>query len=222
MKEQLAQAKQTALQEAIEQAKLDYELAQERRDMFANAFKTQQKSVTDLNRATIQYNILKRDVETNTELYNGLLERLKQTGLTPGQDFGNIHLIERGKPSFDVYSPRIFRNLSIALILGVFLGVVLAFLVDHFDSSLRFRGGPRTACEFTDLSIIPMIPELIENGKRKLNAAGSIQLSIPGQRALGSYVRRHSRNSLLLPRNLIVHLPLQCCFLAQMVLLRRS
>ncbi len=180
-KEQLVEAKEAALDEAIEQAKLDYELAQERRNMFAEAYRTQQKSVTDLNRATIQYNILKRDVETNTQLYEGLLERLKQAGLTPGQDFGNIHLIETGQPSFVVYSPRVFRNLSIALLLGVFLGVVLAFLVDHFDSSIRSQEELEGLVGLPTLSVIPLIPELAERGRRRLNSESSVQLSIPGE-----------------------------------------
>ena len=42
----------------------------------------QQQLVNQLETASIQYNIIRREVETNQKIYEGILERLKQTSVT--------------------------------------------------------------------------------------------------------------------------------------------
>ena len=42
------------------------------------------KEVLDLQGRSIRYSILKRDVDTNRSLYDGLLQRLKEVGVAGG------------------------------------------------------------------------------------------------------------------------------------------
>lgn len=177
--QQLVREKEAALKGAVEQEKIDFQLAQSRRDMLAQAFASQKSLVNDLNKATIPYNILKREVETNRELYDGLLGRLKEAGITPGLEFGNIHIVERGRPNLEIYSPSIFRNLSIAAILGMFLGVGLAFLVDYFDNSIKAQEELEEYLGLPNLSVIPSIPELFGGNRKQLEPRRSSDGNLP-------------------------------------------
>ena len=53
---------------------------------------------TNCSRNSIQYNILKREVETNKDLYEGLLQRLKEAGVSAGLRSSNIHIVRRRAP----------------------------------------------------------------------------------------------------------------------------
>ena len=183
VKKQLTQEKQVALDAAREQARLEYELAQDRRNLFAGALETQKEAVGKLNEATIEYNILKREVESDKVLYDGLLGRLKEAGISPGQELGNINIIELGVPALIPYSPQIFRNLTVAGCLGLFLGVVLAFLFDYFDSSITSQEELETLLGVPTLSVIPEIPESVGSGHRKLLRTSGVVHIVPQRTA---------------------------------------
>jgi capsular exopolysaccharide synthesis family protein len=76
----------------------------------------------------IRYNILKREVDTNRELYEGLLQRYKEISAEAGITTNNISIIDRAEPPILPVSPRPFVNLTLALLFGIVasIGAVLA------------------------------------------------------------------------------------------------
>ena len=90
----------------------------------------------DQRRRSIQYNIFQRDVDTNRELYNGLLQRYKEIGVAGGVGSNNVSVVDRAKiPGAPAY-PRPFLNLLIALVIGLGVGVGLALLREQMDETL--------------------------------------------------------------------------------------
>lgn len=136
VQQQLKSEKAAVLARSRQQARLDLESAEARRRMAAEALAEQKALVNDFHDASIKYNILKREVDTNRNLYEGLLERLRQTGLFAGFHFGNIQLVEPGRPNPRVYSPNVIWNMGIALLLALSLGMCLALLLDTWDTSI--------------------------------------------------------------------------------------
>ncbi len=55
------------------------------------------KEVLDLQGRSIRYNILKRDVDTDRAIYNGLLQRLNEVGVTGGTGANNIAVVDRAE-----------------------------------------------------------------------------------------------------------------------------
>ena len=106
-----------------------------------------------------KYNILKREVETNRNLYDGLLERLRQTGVLAGFQFGNIQLVEPGRPSRIVDSPRVAWNLGLAVLLGLSLGVCLVLLLDSWDTSIATPEEAEHALALPLLGGVPLMRE---------------------------------------------------------------
>ena len=56
----------------------------------------------------VQYNILKREVDTNKQLYEGLLQRLKEAGVSAGMNASNIRVVDAAVPPTRPVRPRPF------------------------------------------------------------------------------------------------------------------
>jgi polysaccharide biosynthesis transport protein len=68
---------------------------------------------------SIRYNILRREVDTNRELYNGLLQRYKEVSAEAGVTTNNISVIDIAMPPKAPSSPRPAMNMALALLLGL-------------------------------------------------------------------------------------------------------
>lgn len=93
--------------------------------------------VLDLQSRSIKYNILRRDADTNRQLYDGLLQRYKEIGVAGGVGTNNISVVDRATPPTSRYAPRLGLNLSLAILLGLFGGVLLAFLFEYLDDTIK-------------------------------------------------------------------------------------
>lgn len=82
----------------------------------------------DLQDRSIRYNMLKREVDTNRQLYDGLLQRFKEIGVAGNVGANNISVVDPADPPGNPSSPRLAFNLALAAIFGLFAGVVAALL----------------------------------------------------------------------------------------------
>jgi polysaccharide biosynthesis transport protein len=157
VRDQLVREKKAALARHIEQARLDLEGAEVRRRLTLEALDQQKGLVNEFHNASIQYNILKREVDTNRNLYDGLLERLRQTGVMAGFQFGNIHVIEPGRPRGVPDSPKVFWNMALASLLGLALGFTVVILLDYWDDSISSLDEVEQLSPVPSLGSLPLI-----------------------------------------------------------------
>lgn len=115
--------------------------------------------VLDLQSRSIQYNILKREVDTNRELYDSLLQRYKEIGVAGNVGTNNISVVDRAEVPESRHSPVLSRNLAIGLLLGVFAGVLAAFLLHHLDRSIH---SPKALEALAHRPVLGVIPRLAE------------------------------------------------------------
>ena len=135
----------------------DYRAAVERENMLQQAFKDQQREADLIAEKSVQYNILKREADTNKQLYVGLLEKLKETGVSTSMKATNIRVIDPAYPPKKPDSPRIPLNLSLALLLGLSLGIGAAFLQEHLDNSFKTAGEIERFLQLPALASVPAI-----------------------------------------------------------------
>ena len=76
------------------------------------------QDVLDLQKRSIQYNILKREVDTNQSLYNGLLQRYKEVDIAGGVGANNIFIVDKAPLPGGPSSPNMSHALLISLALG--------------------------------------------------------------------------------------------------------
>lgn len=90
----------------------------------------------DQRRRSIQYNIFQRDVDTNRQLYDGLLQRYKEIGVAGGVGTNNVSIVDPAQVPERPSSPRPFLNLLIALVAGTIVGAGLAFVREQIDETI--------------------------------------------------------------------------------------
>ena len=112
--------------------------------------------VLELQKQNIQYNILKREVETNRGLYNNLLQRYKEVDLAGGVGTNNVFIVDRasGASSIDA---GLIRSLMLSLALGLGAGVGLAYLLEMLDERVR---APEELEQLSGLATLGIIPQI--------------------------------------------------------------
>lgn len=115
------------------------------------------KSVLDLQDRSIQYNILKREVDTNRSLYDGLLQRLKEVGVEAGVGTNNVTVVDPALAPGGPYKPNLPSNLNIAAVIGLLLGIGLAFFLEYLDDTLRHPEDMEKLTQLPVLGVIPLV-----------------------------------------------------------------
>ncbi len=143
----------------------DYVAAVRREGLVTQAFDAQQKQANQTAARAVQYNILKREVDTNKQLYDGLLGRLKEAGVSAGLKASNIRIVDPAVPPTKPTKPRRFLNLTLALVVGLACGTGVAFLQEHLDNTLKNAEDVEHFLQLPALAMIPAVESL--NGHRR-------------------------------------------------------
>lgn len=122
--------------------------------------------VLDTRGREIQYNILRREVDTNRTLYDGLLQRYKEIGVAGGVTTNNISVVDRAETPGGPSQPRPMQNLTTAGLIGLILGVGLAFALETMDQAIRKPADVETKLGVPALGSVP----LLEKGIRPMEA----------------------------------------------------
>ena len=155
------QLKEVDTQKQIELGKVqgrvrgDYVAAAQHEGMLRDAMEKQKQEANKLNESAIEYSLLRRDLETNRTLYEGLLERLKEAGVTAGLRSNNFRIVGPARRPVNPSEPNIPRNLTFALALGLTTGIGLAFVMEALDNTVRT---PEQAQGISALPSLGMIP----------------------------------------------------------------
>ncbi len=150
---------------AAQEITSDYLAALNREKLVRQEFEAQQKQANGMAEKSVQYNILKREVDTNKDLYNGLLQRLKEAGVSAGLKASNIRIVDPAKPPTKPAKPKVMFNLEIAALLGLGVGLGLALLQDHLDNTLKNPEDVELFLQLPALAFIPTVKSL--NGRSR-------------------------------------------------------
>jgi succinoglycan biosynthesis transport protein ExoP len=138
-----------SLKAAYESTQVREEALKQRVDALKNEF-------LDLQKRSIQYNILKREVDTNRELYTSLLQRFKEVDVASGVAVNNVYVVDKAAPGAPSSTPLI-RSLLQALALGLGLGAAVAYGLERLDDKIHSAEQVET---ITGLSVLGVIPKV--------------------------------------------------------------
>ena len=133
-----------------------YLAALKQEGMLAAQIKGLKTDVLDQEGRSIQYNIFKREVDTNRQLYDGLLQRYKEIGIAGGIGTNNMSIVDRAQMGGQ-FKPDLMRNLMLATMVGLLFGCLLALGFEYLDDSLK---APEDIEKQLGLSILGVIPKL--------------------------------------------------------------
>src|SRR5579885_3141253 len=158
----------------------------------------------------VQYNILKREAETNKQLYVSLLEKLKEAGLSAGLRSNNIRIVDPAMVPSAPARPQRARDITLALMVGLVGGIGLAFFREYLDNTVKTPDDIELLTSLPALAIVPTMGVLGYGGpRRRMLPGGRSAEAATGKAALVSHEQPQSqmaeafralRTSLLLSR----------------------
>ncbi|MBA2672799.1 polysaccharide biosynthesis tyrosine autokinase [Ramlibacter sp.] len=104
----------------------------------------------------IELNLLKREVDTNRTLYDGLLQRLKQVGVASNLTTNNVSIVDAAAQPLFPYKPNLQSNLMAGMGIGLFLGLCLVFVLEFMDDSIKFPEEIERALGLPLMGVIPV------------------------------------------------------------------
>jgi polysaccharide biosynthesis transport protein len=147
---------QTEIRKVAARLRGDYLAAVQRESMLRTALEQQKQEANKLNESAIEYSLLKRDVDANRTLSEGLLERLKEAGVTAGLRSNNFRIVDVARVPTSPSGPNLLKNLGFALALGLSTGIGLAFLLESMDNTVRTPEQAQTISALPSLGMIPL------------------------------------------------------------------
>src|SRR6266550_3137465 len=148
----------------------EYEAALRREKLLSQADAEQEKVVADQSSKAIHYDTLKREVDSSRQIYEAMLQRVKQAGLATAMRASNVLVVDPAKPPLRPYRPSFPINSAIGLFGGVFLGFGFVLLRERVDRRISAPGDAQTYLELPELGVIPLdeavIARQIGNGSQ--------------------------------------------------------
>ncbi len=143
----------------VERMRNDYMAAVGREQLLAAAVAKEKVEVGAVNQLLIEHSLLKRESDTNQQLYDNLLQRLKDATVSAGLRATNIHVIDPAKPPRRPVRPQKLLNTFIGLMVGLVLGLALAFVKEAVDTSIKSVDEAERLANAPALAVIPLARE---------------------------------------------------------------
>lgn len=118
-------------------------------------YEVQAHAVTADSEKTIKYDILKREVDSNRQLYEAMLQRVKESGVAAALKASNIRVVDPAKPPILPYRPKVALDMAMGLFLGAFFGAGYALTHDRTDRSIRAPGDSPKWLNVPELGVMP-------------------------------------------------------------------
>ena len=122
---------------AVEKIKARYAVAKAQEESLVEPLAEQEKQALELSRKLVEYNRLKRNAESDRQLYDSLLMRMKEAGVTGKLEFNNMHIIDPARVPGAPCRPDKKRNLTYAIVMGLLAGLVLSYGAHFYDDKIK-------------------------------------------------------------------------------------
>jgi uncharacterized protein involved in exopolysaccharide biosynthesis len=133
----LQKRKQQEVNRVINSLRNEYKVALAKEKTLKAALAAQKQESLILNKKAITYSVLRREAESTRELYELLIKRFKETTLTEDMRTGNISIIDMAEIPKEPVKPRKRLNIFLSLIVGLLLGIGLAFFFEYLDNTVK-------------------------------------------------------------------------------------
>jgi uncharacterized protein involved in exopolysaccharide biosynthesis len=154
--EQVQERMRAEIATAMRAVEAEYRVAKGREDALAGRLEAVKREGLDLNEKEIQYSALQRETSSNQQLYDVVLKRVKETGLSGGLETNNIRIVEEARVPNTPVRPRAVLNITLAVVVGLMLGGGLAFLREYFDNTIKTPDQVERLLGLPTLGIVPV------------------------------------------------------------------
>jgi polysaccharide biosynthesis transport protein len=151
--------------------------AQRRESLLTDAYTAETKHFSELAERGIRYEMLKHEADTNRQLFDSMLQKVKEARITSALRASNIRMLDKAKPPIRPYSPDKRASTAIGLLAGLCFGMVFVIARERSDRSMKAPGDIAAQLGLKELGTIPAAridPDV--RGRRWLLSKGSAEL----------------------------------------------
>lgn len=135
----------------------DLEAAQRRESMLQAAYTQQEALVSQGDSLAVRYNMLKSDVDSERRLYESLLQKVGEVGLSAALRTSTISIVDPAVAPLEPYAPNMTASVGVGLFGGSILGLAFSVLRTRSDRTLRAPGEAALHLQLRELGVIPSI-----------------------------------------------------------------
>jgi len=136
----------------------EHAILKSREEHLISAISQRERELHQVSKKALEYSILERDFNTNRDLYNLLLAKLKEADITGKVRPPLIEVVEPATISKDPIRPMKALNLVLGLLLGLISGMGLAFFTEYFRRTIRTAQDVTVQLRLPVLGMIPKKP----------------------------------------------------------------
>jgi succinoglycan biosynthesis transport protein ExoP len=148
---------QGEIAKVVQSIRTEYETAQAQENSLVGALEQQKAEAMALSRKGIDYGVLQRDANTNHQMFDALLQRAKETGVSAELKSTNIRIVDAAAVPTSPVSPRKLLNLVLAVFGGGIFAVGLAFFFEYLDNRVK---SPEEIKHYLGLPFLGLVPVL--------------------------------------------------------------
>ncbi len=152
---------ETSKQRVLARLGADYKQAQARENSLSAAVTEQRNELDRLSAAASDYNFLKREVESQTKLYEELLKKVNEASINASIRATNLRLVGLASPPGEPVSPKISVNVLLAFLIATTIAIGAALTADYLDRTLR---SSEQVEQWLSLPVLASLPRV--QGKR--------------------------------------------------------
>src|SRR5580698_1767219 len=145
----------------------DYRESRQRELLLTQALDEQKAAANEMAERMVEYNILKREAEASKALYDGLMTKLKEVGISAALQSSNIHVVEPAMIPAYPSRPAKARNIALAFLVGLVGGIGLALMREYLDNTVKTPDDIETLARLPSLAVVPQFAGLNGNGSRR-------------------------------------------------------
>jgi polysaccharide biosynthesis transport protein len=147
-----------------------YQEAKGKEDKLQNEMDKSRTHALGLNDAAVEYAILQREVDTNRDLYNSVLQRMKDVGLAAEARSSNVVIVDEAQPSTSPSSPKMAQSVTTSAVLSLAGAVALAFLLEFLNNRLKTPEEVEQYLHLPNLAVVPVFSYVEEKGRDSMRA----------------------------------------------------
>lgn len=133
----LKEKKREQIKRVVATIRNEYEIARSGEETLRRLAGQVKAETQTLGEKFVQYGVLKREAETSRELFEAIVKRIKEQGITQDIQTVTVWVIEKAEVPTSPAKPNKFRNILLGLVIGLMGGVGLAFFIEYLDNTVK-------------------------------------------------------------------------------------
>ncbi len=148
----------------------------------------------NLGKHVVAYNVLARDVQTNKQVYEILLKRLKETNISGGMQTTNVRVLDPAVTPTYPFRPKRMFNLLLAIFFGFFMGPVIAVVFEFLDNSIK---NPEDVDRYLKIPYLGPVPNFQEHENSGSGNRDAMLVTFLNPKSIAAEAYRSIRTSII-------------------------